>query len=75
MAAYGVDCVISALKKPLAQIVYNSGHNPLEKVEEVIYTQTKNDAASIGINCDNGQLADMVELGVLDPARVKSYVL
>ncbi len=75
MAAYGVDCVISALKKPLAQIVYNSGHNPLEKVEEVIYTQTKNDAASIGINCDNGQLADMVELGVLDPARVKSYAL
>ncbi|MDD4570438.1 MAG: TCP-1/cpn60 chaperonin family protein, partial [Tepidanaerobacteraceae bacterium] len=25
MAAYGIDCVISALKRPLAQIVYNSG--------------------------------------------------
>jgi chaperonin GroEL (HSP60 family) len=75
MAAYGIDCVISALKRPLAQIVYNSGYNPLEKVEEVIYTQTENKVSSIGINCDSGQLADMVELGVLDPARVKSYAL
>jgi chaperonin GroEL (HSP60 family) len=75
MAAYGIDCVISALKRPLAQIVYNSGYNPLEKVEEVIYTQTEKSIGSIGINCDNGQLADMVELGVLDPAKVKSYAL
>jgi chaperonin GroEL (HSP60 family) len=75
MAAYGIDCVISALKRPLAQIVYNSGHNPLEKVEEVMYTQTEKGIASIGINCDNGELADMMELGVLDPARVKSYAL
>ncbi|NLU10533.1 MAG: chaperonin [Tepidanaerobacter acetatoxydans] len=75
MAAYGLDCVILALKKPLAQIVYNSGYNPLEKVEEVIYTQTEKCINSIGINCENGEVADMVELGVLDPARVKSYAL
>ncbi|MGI6425299.1 MAG: TCP-1/cpn60 chaperonin family protein [Tepidanaerobacteraceae bacterium] len=75
MAAYGIDCVISALKKPLTQIVYNSGYNPLEKVEEVIFTQKEKDSASIGINCENGELADMVELGVLDPTQVKSYAL
>ncbi|MDD4570712.1 MAG: TCP-1/cpn60 chaperonin family protein, partial [Tepidanaerobacteraceae bacterium] len=75
MAAYGIDCVISALKRPLAQIVYNSGHNPLEKVEEVIFTQAEKNSDSIGINCDNGELADMIELGVLDPAQVKLYAL
>ena len=75
MAAYGIDCVISALKRPLSQIVYNSGHNPLEKVEEVIFTQGEENLSSIGINCENGEIADMVEIGILDPARVKSYAL
>lgn len=75
MAAYGMDCVITALKKPLAQIVYNAGFNPLEKVEEAMYTQAETNKNSIGINCDDGKVADMVELGVLDPARVKAYAL
>ena len=75
MAAYGIDCVISALKKPLAQIVYNAGYNPLEKVEEAIYTQSERNKNTIGINCENGEIADMLELGVLDPAQVKSYAL
>ncbi len=75
MAIYGVDCVISALKKPLSQIVYNAGFNPLEKAEEVIYMQSQNDSASIGINCDTGEVADLVELGVLDPALVKQYAI
>lgn len=75
MAAYGIDCVVSALKRPLSQIVYNSGHNPLEKVEEVIYTQSDKTSGTIGINCDTGDLTDMVELGVIDPARVKLYAL
>lgn len=75
MAAYGIDCVIAALKRPLAQIVYNSGHNPLEKVEEVIYSQGEKASGSIGINCENGELADMVDMGVVDPAKVKLYAL
>ncbi|WP_422444118.1 TCP-1/cpn60 chaperonin family protein [Thermoanaerobacterium sp. DL9XJH110] len=75
MASYGIDCVIAALKRPLGQIVYNSGFNPLEKIEEVIYTQAQKDSCSIGINCDNGELADMLELGVLDPALVKLHAI
>ncbi|HQE05219.1 MAG: TCP-1/cpn60 chaperonin family protein [Tepidanaerobacteraceae bacterium] len=75
MAAYGIDCVISALKKPLAQIVYNAGYNPLEKVEEAIYSQSEANKNSIGINCENGKAEDMVELGVVDPAQVKAYAL
>ncbi|HHY46893.1 MAG TPA: chaperonin [Firmicutes bacterium] len=75
MTAYGVDCVIEALKRPLAQIVSNAGFNALEKVEEVISLQTVQDSDSIGIDCNSGTTADMVTLGVFDPALVKLYAL
>ena len=66
MAAYGVDCVAEALKRPLAQIVANAGFNPLEKVEEVV--ARGGDSSSLAIDCDTGQLADMYDLGVADAA-------
>jgi archaeal chaperonin len=75
MASYGVDCVIQALKKPLSQIIANSGFNPLEKVEDVLSAQAERQAASLAIDCDTGDVADMYELGVVDPARVKLHAL
>jgi len=75
MASYGVDCVVQALKRPLAQIVANAGFNPLEKVEDVIAAQAERQCASLAVNCDAGEVADMYELGVVDPARVKIYAL
>lgn len=75
MVSYGIDCVITALKRPLAQIVFNSGFNPLEKVEEVIYTQSEKNSYSIGVNCENGELVDMFEANVIDPALVKLHAI
>lgn len=75
MAAYGIDCVVTALKRPLAQIVANAGFNPLEKVENVIAHQAEKKSDSIGINCDTGELADMQELGIYDPTLVKLYAI
>ena len=75
MAAYGVDCTVQALKRPLAQMVANAGFNPLEKVEDVIADQAKQGKASLAVNCDSGEIADMYDLGVIDPARVKTYAL
>lgn len=75
MAAYGLDCVSSALRKPLAQIVANAGFNPLEKVEDVIAAQVEQANDSLAINCDSGDLADMQELGVIDPTLVKIHAL
>lgn len=75
MSSYGIECVCAALKRPLAQIVYNAGFNPLEKMEEVIYTQSEQNSSSKGINCETGELADMVKLGVLDPALVKLHAI
>jgi chaperonin GroEL (HSP60 family) len=75
MAAYGVDAVAEALKKPLTQIVANAGFNPLEKVEDVVAAQTKDRKGSLAIDCDSGEIADMLEMGVVDPSPVKLYAL
>lgn len=75
MAAYGVDCVSAALKRPLAQIVQNAGFNPLEKVEDVIAAQSRENRDSLAINCDSGDVADMLSMGVVDPALVKLHAV
>ncbi|MGI6588797.1 MAG: TCP-1/cpn60 chaperonin family protein [Peptococcia bacterium] len=75
MAVYGVDCVCEALKQPFAQIVYNAGFNPLEKLGEVSSAQIEQDKISLGINCDSGEIIDMQELGIYDPVLVKKHAL
>lgn len=75
MAAYGVDCVIHALRRPLAQIVENAGYNPLEKVEDVIAAHANQNKDSLGIDCDTGEVVDMMTLGVVDPTTVKLHAV
>lgn len=75
MAAYGVECVSVSLKRPLAQIVANAGYNPLEKVEEVKAAQVEKKNDYLGIDCDNGEVVDMLHLGVIDPALVKLHAI
>mgnify|MGYP005840284479 CR=1 FL=1 len=75
MAAYGVDCVAEALKKPLSQIVANAGFNPLEKIGDVIAAQAAEGKDSLAIDCDTGEVVDMWELGVVDPTLVKTHSL
>jgi len=75
MAVYGVDCVIEALKQPFAQIVYNAGFNPLEKLGEVTAAQIEQQNNTLGINCDSGEIIDLQELGVYDPVLVKKHAL
>ncbi len=75
MAAYGVECVVEALKRPMSQIVANAGFNPLEKMGDVIAAQTETGNNSLAVDCDSGNVADMYEIGVVDPANVKIYAL
>ncbi|PKM83055.1 MAG: chaperonin [Firmicutes bacterium HGW-Firmicutes-14] len=75
MAAYGVDCVIEALKRPFTQIAANAGFNPLEKIGDVIAAQLKEGNENLALDCDTGDVADMFELGVVDPALVKLHAL
>lgn len=74
LSAYGVDCVIEALKRPMSQITSNAGFNPLEKLELALGTH-KEKPGNWGIDCDTGELTDMFEKGVLDPAIVKRHTL
>lgn len=75
MAAYGLDCVVRALKAPMAHIVKNAGYNPLEKVEEVFHLQLEAKKNSLGIDCDTGKIVDMLEIGIADPALVKAHAI
>jgi chaperonin GroEL (HSP60 family) len=75
MAVYGLDCVAEALKSPFSQIVYNAGFNPLEKQGDVFAVQKQKESISIAIDCETGQLADMEQLGIVDPTSVKVYAL
>lgn len=75
MAAYGVDCVVEALKKPFSQIVANAGFNPLEKIGDVTAAQIREGSHSLALDCDTGDVADMIELGVMDPALVKLHAI
>lgn len=75
MAAYGIDCVIEALKRPFTQIVLNAGFNPLEKLGDVTALQVEENKESLGIDCDTGEIKNMYEFGIYDPAPVKKYAL
>jgi chaperonin GroEL (HSP60 family) len=75
MAAYGIDCVITALKAPFSQIVLNAGFNPLEKLGDVTAAQVESGKDSLGIDTDSGEIKDMKEMGIYDPALVKKYAL
>lgn len=75
MAAYGMDCVIDALKKPFSQIVLNAGFNPLEKLGDVTAAQVESGLDSLGTDCDTGEVVDMFKKGVFDPVLVKKYAL
>ena len=75
MAAYGADCVVEALKRPLAQIVSNAGFNPLEKMGNVTAEMAAGGGDALAINCDSGEVADMLTLGVVDPTAVKVHAL
>ena len=74
MAAYGVECVVAALRRPLSQIVENAGFNPLEKVEQVRTAVTAGKQA-VGIDCDTGEACDMFARGVVDATNVKLQAL
>jgi chaperonin GroEL (HSP60 family) len=75
MEGFGMEAVARALRKPLAQIVSNAGFNALEKVEQVRGAQVQQESDSLGIDCDTGQLLDMVKAGIVDPTLVKRHAL
>lgn len=75
MTSYGYDCVVEALKRPLALICTNAGFNPLEKVEEVVSVLLESSSYSMGVDCDTGMIEDVTVRGIWDPYFVKYYAI
>jgi chaperonin GroEL (HSP60 family) len=75
MSAFGINCITAALQRPFMQIVANAGYNPLEKLGDVTQAQVEQNTFSLGIDCDSGDVVDMLKIGVIDPTLVKIYAL
>ncbi|MFT4170948.1 MAG: chaperonin GroEL [Rhodocyclaceae bacterium] len=66
----GIKIVLRAIEEPLRQIVANAGDEPSVVVAKVLEGK-----GNYGYNASNGTYGDLVELGVLDPAKVTRSAL
>lgn len=66
----GIKIVLRAIEEPLRQIVANAGDEPSVVVAKVLEGK-----GNFGYNAANGTYGDLVELGVLDPAKVTRSAL
>ena len=66
----GVQIVLHAVESPLRQIVANAGGEPSVVVNKVLEGK-----GNYGYNAGSGEYGDMIEMGVLDPAKVTRSAL
>ncbi len=69
-AQVGVTIVRKALEAPLRKIVENSGKDGAVVLQDVRRTQKSKKNPNIGYNVISEEYVDMVEDGVIDPAKV-----
>jgi len=68
--AAGIRTVERALAEPLRQIIANAGVDP-----SVVLDAVERASGSYGYNAATERFGDMVEMGVLDPAKVTRHAL
>ncbi|HTM06730.1 MAG TPA: chaperonin GroEL [Patescibacteria group bacterium] len=61
----GVAIVRRALEEPIRIIVSNAGHDA-----SVVVNRVKDEQGTIGFDANNGQYVDMLQAGIIDPAKV-----
>ncbi|MQY52462.1 chaperonin GroEL [Rhodocyclus tenuis] len=66
----GIKIVLRSIEEPLRQIVANAGDEP-----SVVINKVLEGTGNYGYNAANGTYGDLVELGVLDPAKVTRSAL
>ena len=66
----GVKIVLRAVEAPLRQIVANAGDEP-----SVVVAKVLQGSGNFGYNASTGEYGDMLEMGVLDPAKVTRSAL
>ncbi|HFL8819359.1 MAG TPA: chaperonin GroEL [Candidatus Azoamicus sp. OHIO2] len=66
----GVKIVLKALEAPFRQIVANAGHEPAVIIEKI-----KKEKGNYGFNAATEEFGDMIEQGIIDPAKVTKCAL
>ena len=66
----GVSIALRAMEAPLRQIVENAGEEG-----SVVVDKVKQGSGSYGYNAGTGEYGDMIEMGILDPAKVTRTAL
>ncbi len=66
----GISIARRAMEAPLRQIVANAGDEP-----SVVADQVKKSSGNSGFNAATGEYGDMLEMGILDPAKVTRTAL
>ncbi|HHX6950265.1 chaperonin GroEL [Pseudomonas aeruginosa] len=66
----GIALLRRAVESPLRQIVANAGDEP-----SVVVDKVKQGSGSYGFNAATGVYGDMIEMGILDPAKVTRSAL
>ncbi len=74
-AATGVTILRRALEEPLRQLAVNGGRDGSVVVEGVRRAQKEQNSNHIGYNVLSDQYIDMVEAGIIDPAKVTRSAL
>ncbi len=73
--AIGANCLRQALEEPLRQIAVNAGYDGSVVVETVKRLQAEQKNTRLGFDVLAGNYVDMVEAGVVDPAKVTHSAL
>ncbi len=66
----GIALAMRAMEAPMRQIVSNAGGEP-----SVVVDKVKNSEGANGFNAGTGEYGDMLEMGILDPAKVTRSAL
>ena len=66
----GGNIILKALETPLKQIAINAGDEPA-----IIFDKVVSSKVGIGYNAATGELVDMKEVGIVDPAKVTRTAL
>ncbi|BCX87678.1 chaperonin GroEL [Methylomarinovum tepidoasis] len=66
----GIQIALKAMEAPLRQIVENAGEEG-----SVVYNKVAEGDGNFGYNAATGEYGDMIEMGILDPAKVTRTAL
>jgi chaperonin GroEL len=66
----GAKIILDACQEPIRQMATNAGHSP-----DIISAMVRDAKTGVGFDFARGELANMLELGIIDPVKVTKIAL